>query len=162
MFCYVLKIVTLSPAVLFEILCVMLWWDDNSWVAKSSATANENEPKRSSHRCRKEGKELLTLRMPQVGRNLQQEMPLIPLPTLKWGLGRGGSWLHPPLPNTQVHCTHLSFPGLTLPAHQVLTVSGRDLAFPLHFYMIVCFFSWCLPVRFWLDSWRLRDLKFVP
>jgi len=72
----------------------MLWWDDNSWVAKSLATAIENEPKRSSHRCRKEGKELLTLRMPQVGRNLQQEMPLIPLPTLKWGLGRGGSCLH--------------------------------------------------------------------
>jgi len=45
-------------------------------VAKSSAAANENEPKCSSHEYRNEGKELLTFGRPQVGRDLQQEMPL--------------------------------------------------------------------------------------
>ena len=91
--------------------------DDNSRVAKSIATANENEPKCSSHRCRNEGKELLTFLRPQVGRNLQQEMPSSPLPTLKWGLGRGGSWLYF---FQTLHCMHLSSPGLALTSHQVL------------------------------------------
>jgi len=52
-------------------------------VAKCLAAANENKPKCSSHRCRNEGKELLTFGRPQVGRDLQQEMPSPPLPTLK-------------------------------------------------------------------------------
>jgi len=52
-------------------------------MAKSLATANENEPKCSSHRCRNEGKELLTLRRPWIGRDLQQEIPSPPLLTFK-------------------------------------------------------------------------------
>jgi len=63
----------------------MLQWDgkyhDNSRVAKSLATANENKPKCSRHR--NEGKELLIFVRPQVGRDFQQEMPSVPLPTLK-------------------------------------------------------------------------------
>jgi len=60
-------------------------------VAKSLAAENENKPMCSSCGCRNEGKELLTLRRPQLGRDLQQEMPSPPLPTLKSALGRGGS-----------------------------------------------------------------------
>jgi len=52
-------------------------------VAKSLATANENEPKCSSQRCRNAGKTLLTFGRPQVGRDVQQEMPSPPLLTLK-------------------------------------------------------------------------------
>jgi len=37
---------------------------------------------------------------------------------LKWGLGRGGSWLQPF--HHSVHCMYLSSPGLALPSHQVL------------------------------------------
>ena len=43
----------------------------NSRVAKSYATVSENKPKYSSHR--QKAKILLTLRSPQVGRDLQQE-----------------------------------------------------------------------------------------
>ena len=57
------------------------------------ATANENKTKCNS--CKNEGKELLTFRIPQVGRDLWQEIPSLPLPTPKQGLGRGGSWFHP-------------------------------------------------------------------
>jgi len=53
----------------------MLQWDGkyshNSRVAKSLATANENKPRQSSHRSK--GKELLTFRRPQVGRDIQRE-----------------------------------------------------------------------------------------
>jgi len=52
-------------------------------VAKSLAAANEDKPKSNSHRFRNEKKKLLTFGRPQVGRNLQQEMHLPPLPTLK-------------------------------------------------------------------------------
>jgi len=52
-------------------------------VTKSSTTANENKPKCSSHRCRNEGKELLTFGRPHVGRDLWQEIPSPPLPTPK-------------------------------------------------------------------------------
>jgi len=68
------------------------------------------------HRCRNE-EELLTFRRPQVDRDLQQEMPLPALPTLKSGKG----WiLAPSLLVTQTYCMHLSSPGVALPSHQVL------------------------------------------
>ena len=106
---------------IWGLITVMLLWDrkyhDNNRVTKSLATANENEPKCSRHRI--EGKELLTFGRPLVGKDLQQEILSPPLTTLKWGLGRAGSWLHP-FPITQVHCLHLSSPGLALPSHQVL------------------------------------------
>jgi len=47
-------------------------------VANSLTTANANKPKCSSHR--NEGKDLLSFRRPQVGRDLQQEMSSPPLP----------------------------------------------------------------------------------
>lgn len=59
------------------------------------------------------------------------EIPLSPLQTLKWGLGRSGSWLQPF--HHSVHCMHLSSPGLALPSHQVLShCSGCDSAFLLY------------------------------
>jgi len=67
----------------FKLNSIMLERDDNSRVAKSLATANENKPKCSSHTCKNEQKELLTFGRPQVGRDLQQEMPSPPLPALK-------------------------------------------------------------------------------
>ena len=57
--------------------------DGNSKVEKSSATANKNMAKCSSHKHKNEGKELPTFRRPQVDRDLQQEIPSPPLPTLK-------------------------------------------------------------------------------
>lgn len=48
------------------------------------------------------------------------EIPLSPLQTLKWGLGRSGAWLHPfqSLSCIALHAPEL--PGLTLPSQQVL------------------------------------------
>ena len=92
-------------------------------MAKSLAATNESQPKCNNHGYRTEeqteGKVLLSSGRPQVGRDPQQEMLSPPLPTLKWGLGTGGSWLHPFLV-TQAHCIHLSSSGLALPSHQVL------------------------------------------
>jgi len=64
-------------------------------VAESWAAASEDKPMCSSHGCRNKGKALLTFRRPQEHRDLQQEMFSPPLPTLKRGLGRGVSLLHP-------------------------------------------------------------------
>jgi len=47
--------------------------------------------------------------------------------------GKGGI-LAPPLLVTQG--MHLSSPGLALPSHQSITVSGPDLAFPLQHYKV--------------------------
>ena len=49
---------------------------------------------------------------------ISSKILLPPLPTLKWGLGRGGSWLQPF--HHSAHCMHLSCPGLALPSPQVL------------------------------------------
>ena len=100
-------------------------------MAKSLATANENKPKCSSHRLRNEGKELLTFGRPQLGRDLQQEMPSPPLPNLKWGLGRGGSWLHPFRPLRYTACTWAPLSWPCLPTRCSITVSGCDLTLPL-------------------------------
>jgi len=50
-------------------------------VAKSSVTADENEPKCSSHR--NEGKELLSFERPQIDRDIRQEISSPSLPALK-------------------------------------------------------------------------------
>jgi len=50
---------------------------------------------------------------------ISSKMPIPPLATLTWGLGRGGSQLQPD-PVTQLYCKHLSSPGLALPSYQVL------------------------------------------
>ena len=63
---------------------------------------------------------------------ISNKIPLPPLPTLAWGLGRGGTSAHPlqSLRCTALHYMHLSSPGLALPSHQVLTISSHNLAFP--------------------------------
>ena len=84
---------------------------------KSLAAANEKEPKHSNHRCRND-EELLTSERPQIGRDLQQDALTF---TAKPSMRSGKGWfLDPPLPVTQLHCIHLSSPGLTLPSYQVL------------------------------------------
>ena len=55
-----------------------------------------------------------------------------PLPTLKWGLGRGGSWLHP---SQSFGCTAYSWALLGWPCLLTrcsITASSCDLAFLLH------------------------------
>ena len=101
-------------------------------MAKPSATANENEPKCSSHRYRNEAKELPTSGKPQVGRDLQQEMTSALLPTLKWGLGRGGSWHHPFRSLRCIACTWAPLGWPCLPTRCSITSSSQDWALPLH------------------------------
>ena len=48
---------------------------------------------------------------------ISRRMPSPPLPALKWGLGRGGSWLHPFHHSGTLHTPEL--PSLALPPHQV-------------------------------------------
>jgi len=57
-------------------------YSSNSEIAKSSAAGNEDKPKCSSSGHRNEGKDLLSFRRSQVGRNLQRDTSTI-LPTLK-------------------------------------------------------------------------------
>ena len=66
-----------------------------------------------------ETKEIICLPMEGLRyAEIYSKIPLPPPPTLKSGLGWGGSWLHSLV--TEVHCMHLSSPGLVLPSHQVL------------------------------------------
>ena len=94
--------------------------------------ANENTPKCSSYKYRNEEKELLTFGRPQTDRNLQKEIPSPPLPTLKWGLGRGGSWLHPFWSLRSIACTWAPLGWPCLPTRCSIPVSAPDLAFSLH------------------------------
>ena len=116
-------------ALMQPMLVAMLCWDGNSRAAKSLDTANENKPKCSSHRWRSERQELPTSVEPQVGRDCQQEMPSAPLPTLKWGLGRGESCLHPFQLFSCTACTWALLGWPCLPTCSI-TVSFHDWAFP--------------------------------
>jgi len=65
-------------------------------------------------------------------------MPSPPLTTLKWGLGRGGSWLHP---FQSLRCIAYTWPPLGLPCLPTrcsIAVSDHDLAFPLQTWRPSC------------------------
>jgi len=55
-----------------------------------------------------------------------------PLPTLKWGLGRGGSWLHHVCSVRYIACTWAPLGWPCLPTRCSITVWSHDLAFLLH------------------------------
>ena len=68
-------------------------------------------------------------------RGISKEILLLPLPTLKWGLERDGSWLC----HIWTHCMQLSSPGLALPSYQVLNHCFRPwLGFPLYSALSQC------------------------
>ena len=75
---------------------------------------------------------------------ISSKIPLPPLPTLKWGLQRDGSWAASLLV-TQVHCTACTWAPLgwpCLPTRCSITGSSHDLAFLLHLFFI------CSPKHF--------------
>ena len=110
-------------------------------------------------------KKLFTLKKPQIDRNLQWDT-LISTANPQMRSGKG-CILAAPLPVTQVHCMHLSSPGLALPSHQVLnhcfrlclsisatrptltTARQYSVDDSLHFYFQYCSI---------LDSWKLCQL----
>ena len=100
---------------------------------KSLATANKDKPKCSRHSYRHKGKKLLTLRR-STDKQASSERHPPPLPTLKWGLGRGGSWPHPFQSLRYIACTWTPQGWPCLPTRCSITVSGCDLAFPLQCY----------------------------
>jgi len=61
-----------------------------------------------------------------------QEMPSPPLPTPKWGLGRGRSWLHPFQSLWCIACIWAPISWPCLLTRCSITVLGFDLAFSLH------------------------------
>jgi len=71
-------------------------------------------------------------------------IPMPPLPTLKWGLGRGGSWLHPFQALSCIACTWAPLGWPCLPTRCSISGSSHDLAFP------VCCLSQCN--LFWPDN----------
>jgi len=89
-------------------------YSNNSRVAQSQAAANENKHKLWTKKQRKK------LRLPSEGLGYTRtslEIPSPPLPALKWGLGRGGSWLHPfwSLSCIALHTPELPWVGPALP-----------------------------------------------
>lgn len=77
-------------------------------------------------------KNLLTLRKPWKGRQGSPEIPLPPLSTLEWGLGRGESWIHPFQSFRSIACTWATLGSPCLPTSCSITGSRPDLALPLH------------------------------
>jgi len=71
----------------------------------------------------KEGKKMLTFRRPQVSQESPAKHPSLHCQPLNevWE----GWILAPALLVTQLHCMHLSSPGLALPSHQVLNHCSR-------------------------------------
>jgi len=63
---------------------------------------------------------------------ISRQIPLPPLPTLKWGLGRGGPLLHPSWSLRYIACTWASVGWPCLPTRCSITGSSHDLVFPLH------------------------------
>jgi len=63
---------------------------------------------------------------------ITSKTPSPPLLTLKWGLGRGGSWLHPSRSLSCIECTWGPLGWPCLPTRCAITCdSSCDLAFPL-------------------------------
>ena len=62
---------------------------------------------------------------------ISSKTPLPPLPSLKWGLGRDGSWLHPFQSLGSTACTWAPLGWPCLPTRCSITASGHDSAFLL-------------------------------
>jgi len=62
---------------------------------------------------------------------ISSKIPLPPLPTLKWGLGRGASWIHLIWSLRNISCTWAPLGWPCLPTRCSITASSSDLAFPL-------------------------------
>lgn len=92
-------------------------------------------------------------------RGISSKTPLLPLPTLKWGLGKGGSWLHPFQSFRCIAFTWDPLGGPCLSSRCSIIGSRYDLAFLLqslvrtvwkkiHYYLL----SIILLSFFWLFS----------
>ena len=91
-------------------------------------------PKWSSHRHRNEERKS---HLPLEGlreAGISSEIPSPPLPALKWGLGRGGSWLHPFPSLRQIGCTWAPLGWPCPPTRCLIIVSSPVLAFPLQVF----------------------------
>jgi len=62
---------------------------------------------------------------------ISSEIPFPPLPTLTWGLGSCGSWLHPFCSLRCTACTWAPLGWSCIPTRCSVTASGHDSAFPL-------------------------------
>jgi len=81
---------------------------------KGLAAPSENPLRHASRWCRnKRGGEKAAYLQKTMG--ISREMPSLPLPTLKWGLGRDASWLHPCPSLRYIACTWAP-----LPSHRML------------------------------------------
>ena len=92
--------------------------------------------------------------LPSEGRSytgISSKITLPPPPTLKWGLGRGRSWLHTfwSLRGTAYTWAPLGWP--CLPTRCSITASSCDLAFPLQLAMNELQQQ---VYRFVLDTWK--------
>ena len=79
-------------------------------------------------------KELLTIRRPPVGRDLWQEMPSLPLRTLKWGLKKGASCFLFFQSLVCIACTWAPLGWPCLPTGCSITASGCDSIFLLQMF----------------------------
>jgi len=95
--------------------------NNSSRATRSQATTSEDLLKCNSHSCRNKRKKSAYL---QKTSGRQRSL----LPTLQQVLGGSGSWLHPFWSPRFIAHTW----GPYLPPRCSITVSGRDLAFPLH------------------------------
>ena len=116
----------------------------------NAATTNTKEEK------------LLTFRRLQAGRDPQQDIPSPPLPTLKWGLGKGGSCLQPFHHLGTLHAPELLWAGPAFPPdaqslHQAVTQPFChtcflyiSICFLLEYFLhLILFSSCCIPKIYW-------------
>jgi len=74
---------------------------------------------------------------------ISTKIVLSPLPTLKWGLGRGVSWLHPFWSLRYTACIWASLAWPCLPTRCSVTGSSHDLAFPPYCLSLECYTVRC-------------------
>jgi len=106
--------------------------------ARSQAAANKDLLNYNSHSHRNKEKERSYLPLESLRyTGITSKISIPPLTTLKWGLGRAGSWLHLFWSLRYIACTWVPLGWPCLPPTCSIIGTSHDLAFPLPWHKIM-------------------------